>query len=298
MLAQALRLYRISFLRCLPLAVLGALLAALAGAYASAQAHAVAGQVTALADTAVVAPEDALAIVSQIAAALRSLWHSPAVWASYGAALLIGLAFHGMLIARQAAIVDETTDAARPRARQLVPAHEWLSRALRCLPSLLGAVGLFAVVGVCAALLLAISSASVGSALLVGLGLLILGTWLWGRLQLWLVAMFTQQLSTVASLRESWNLVRGEWWRVSTLITVPYIAVGLVSSLADVLAIARPASAATGSALLGQVVIVASSALTLPMLPAAWLAIYRDLSARRNREAARARSTPRTPLRG
>jgi hypothetical protein len=275
MLAQALRLYRISFLRCLPLALLGALLSARAAAYANAQARAFAGQLTDLMNTVVTAPESAPAELSRAAGTLQTLWHSPAIWASYVGALLIGLIFHGALIARQAPLADDAHQDERDSSRR------WLSRTLHCLPSLLLVVGLFALAAACAALLLA-ASAAMGIALVVGLLLLIAATWLWGRLQLWLVAMFTQNLSAVGALRASWNLVSGHWWRVSTLISVPYIAVSLVSSLAEALAAASSRVSGTGTAsLLGQAVILTSGVVTLPVLPAAWLAIYRDLSARR-----------------
>jgi hypothetical protein len=287
MLAQALRLYRVSLPRCLPLALLGALLAAGAGAYATARAHAVASQISDLMNAAIADPDSLFASLSDSAAALRSLWHSPAVWASALGALLIELIFQGALILRQAPLIDEPhADASDARERD--SGGDWLARTLQCLPSLLLVVVLFALAVVCAALLLVVSAASTGLALTVGLALLIAATWLWGQLQLWLVAMFTQGLSAVGALRASWNLINGHWWRVSTWISVPYIAIWVISSLGETVTAAGSLASGSTTSLLGHTVTVAISALTLPVLPAAWLAIYRDLKA-----TPRAKKTPR-----
>ncbi len=272
MLAQALRLYRISLLRCLPLALLGALLAAGAGAHATARAHAVASQISDLMNAAIADPESAPAPLSEAAAALRPSWHSPAVWASSVGALLIELIFEGALISRQAPLIDGL------QPGESDSSGRWLARTLRCLPSLLLVLVLFALAGACALGLLVVSAASTSLAVAVGLVLLVAATWLWGQFQLWLVAMFTRGLSAVGALRASWNLVSGHWWRVSTLISVPYIAIWALSSLGETLIVTGSPAGAAPATLLGHGVALAISTFTLPVLPAAWLVIYRDLS--------------------
>ena len=51
------------------------------------------------------------------------------------------------------------------------------------------------------------------------------GAYLWGMWQLWLVALVVERIGPLASLRRSWHLMVGAWWRISTLITLALIVI-------------------------------------------------------------------------
>jgi hypothetical protein len=268
-----------TLLRCLPLALIGAVIMAAVGSYASMRTNALATHVLTAMNDAVSSPDNAFdaldELLAQATVALRSMWQSPQVWLSIIGTLLVGVGFHGALIAQQSAWLRASTGGA---AALPSSAAAWLAVTVRRLPSLLLAIALLALALAAAALLLA-AAAEVGVAAAFAVGVLILtvATWLWGRLQLWLVAMFARDLGALRSLRESWQLVRGHWWRVSTLITIAYLIVMLISALATA-QLGPSGGQEAGASLPSRLLALACTALTLPMLPAVWLELYRELA--------------------
>jgi len=247
-LGDAVRLYRASFARCLPVALVGALFGAAAGWYPMLRMNG-------LKDT-----PATLAGAMQAMAQLQAMARAPGVWGSYGAAALIWLMVRGALLARQSAVASGRLDTFGSA----------LAFALRRLPGMvLGA-------------LIWIAATGVGTLLLV-----IPGMWLGGQLQLWMVAMFAEDIGALRSLGRSWQLIEGNWWRTSTIVSIT-VLLTLVPSLFEgagaTIAIAVFRSPAATALIDMQLLSLLISVFTMPMVTVVMLAIYRDLTI--NREPA------------
>lgn len=105
------------------------------------------------------------------------------------------------------------------------------------------------------------------------------GAYLWGMWQLWLVVLVVERCGPIESLRRSWQLMEGAWWRISMLITV----VTLISVVPPLL---FDAVASSVLVLMGRDAIHAPPVVTamavaldvflLPLIPAALVAAYLD----------------------
>jgi len=114
--------------------------------------------------------------------------------------------------------------------------------------------------------------------------LLIPGIYFLGALCLWPVCLFVGKAGPMQSLGQSRDLIRGYWWRTTTILTVAAVLVVVLSSVAGgliggLVGIFRRDLATLQLAIQGVAVIV--SVFTLPAIPAALVAIYRDLKLRR-----------------
>jgi hypothetical protein len=291
LLGAACRLYAASFLRCLPLALLGTLASGAAGAFASAQVAALSGRFGALLHVDLSAPDQLITAYGEAVTRAHALLRSPAVWVSYVGAALIVLVFHGALVARQHAVAQARAGragravagagagAGAGAALEIAaPGMAALGVALRRVPAIVLVLVIFAAAAAAAVLMLQVASAA-GLAVLTLLGLVVtlLAVWLWGRLQLWLTAMFAENVGAAGAIGRSWTLVRGHWVRASALTAVPYLLIFVFSSVTDTAAGAA-AGLLTGHAWMSSmppaVLSLVSGALTLPMLPAVWLALY------------------------
>ena len=116
------------------------------------------------------------------------------------------------------------------------------------------AEGLLVVVGLGIAILVgwALTNAStglgVGVGILLGIAALVLVVWVSIRLLLAPVALMLETAGVVTSMRRSWTLVRGAWWRtfgiyllgsilagiVSSVLAVPFTIVGAILSLGSI----------------------------------------------------------------
>lgn len=277
LLHTASRLYLASFKSCLALSLVGTLLSAAVGAYATARfsafSHVLSGAFSAPLNVDLGAADDAVAGLGDLVVRAQALLHSPAVWISFAGSALVVLVFHGALIAQQDAVAQASP----------APLSEILAHTSRRLPGILLALVLFAAAAAIAALVLRIAHAAGPVAeTLAGMGLTIAAIWLWGRLQLWLAAMFIEQAGAARAIAGSWTIVRGNWWRASALTTVPYIVIFVLSSAGGLVASAAGgvlgAHTAAGS-LVAEVLSLAVGVITLPMLPVMWLELYRTLSA-------------------
>ena len=123
--------------------------------------------------------------------------------------------------------------------------------------------------------------------IMVGFALLLVpGIYFMGALCLWPACLFIGKAGPLQSLRQSRELVRGHWWRTSTILTVALILIFALSSLAGMVLGALFGFGAFRRDLVEwQLSLQAISALvsvfTLPAMPAVWVAIYRDLKLRR-----------------
>jgi hypothetical protein len=119
--------------------------------------------------------------------------------------------------------------------------------------------------------------------------------YLWGMLQLWVVALFAAPVGTVRAMVISWHLVRGHWWRAATILTVGIIIVlvitmifSFIGGLAFVVVHLDPLSLLIGNQLIGA----AERIFVTSMIPALMVAMYYDFKLRREGGdlAARAKS--------
>ncbi|HTT05139.1 MAG TPA: hypothetical protein VMF64_07605 [Steroidobacteraceae bacterium] len=270
LLAATVHLYRISFRRCFPVALIGALASALVGAYAALRLHALIVNGRALLSSALTGLGDLsgadsgasslVALASQLQSMVQGLLSSPPIWASYLGASLITLACHGVLIAQQSAMASGE------------PADGQIGRALRRMPSLLLVAVLILIAnGVAALIANWLQARSHYAALLL---LMLVAAWLWGRLQLWLAAMFSDDLDAPGALQSSWERVRGHWWFASAATTVPYLVVFGLSALAALVASAFGAPDSAAQVWIGQICLVCASIIALPILPALWVRLY------------------------
>ncbi len=203
----------------------------------------------------------------------------------------VSLLVYGGLLTQQAALV---------RGEDPFPFGTALSKGLSRLPSLLlGWVliilivaAICAPVGIGAAIMIR-SSAPGGVfplAVLAGIALVILLIYVTVRLQVWMAAMFSENLGGTSSLKRSWALVKGHWWRVTGIMFVAGIVMWVVTGAIGVvvgIAIAAmgfhgatPDLVARRMQLIGSVSQVARL-LTMPLMTAVWFAIYQDLRLRR-----------------
>ena len=121
-------------------------------------------------------------------------------------------------------------------------------------------------------------------ALVVGLAAFFFpGAYLFGKLQLWPVAMFMDDASAMESLKTSWRLTRKRWWRGTAILTVVLIllyvltiAFGLVSGAIAVLA----HLSATNRLILNQVFSALPNFILMPLFVAVFIVMYHDFKLR------------------
>jgi len=122
------------------------------------------------------------------------------------------------------------------------------------------------------------------SRVLAVLAWVIVGIYLWGRLQLWMVAVFAEDAGTFRAMGVSWRLVGGHWWRSATILTVGIIIVlvismlfGLVGNLIFVVGRFDRMSVLMGN----QLITAVERVFVTPMMPAVLVAMYYDFKLRR-----------------
>ena len=122
------------------------------------------------------------------------------------------------------------------------------------------------------------------SRVLAVLAWVILGIYLWGRLQLWMVAVFAEDAGTFRAMGVSWRLVGGHWWRSATILTVGIIIVlvismlfGFVGNLIFVVVRVDRMSVLMGN----QLITAVERVFVTPMMPAVLVAMYYDFKLRR-----------------
>lgn len=275
LLPDALELYQRSFYRCWPLSLAGAVTGALAGFYAALRVQQLMAAGHALLSSALNAPQDASnfglpdvsslqTLLTQMQSLVTATLRPPAVWLSYLGAALITLSFHGLLVHEQSMLDAQTPGGGVVRRPASV-----------LLPGMLLAALLLVIANALASYVAGVLMTHNHAVLLIGLLLLV--TWLWGCLQLWLVAMFSEDRGALDAFRHSWKAVSGHWWYASAATTLPYILIFLASALASLVAGRVGLPAGASSVALVQGLQAAVAVFTLPLLPAWWLVLYRGL---------------------
>jgi hypothetical protein len=125
---------------------------------------------------------------------------------------------------------------------------------------------------------------------LAAVALLILLIYVTVRLQVWMAAMFSENLGATSSLGRSWALVKGHWWRVTGIGFVAgivmWIVTGAIGALIGIVIAAMGVHGATPDLMVRRIQLIGTVSqvarlLTMPLLTAVWFAIYQDLKLRR-----------------
>lgn len=122
-------------------------------------------------------------------------------------------------------------------------------------------------------------------AVVAGLVLLVIpGLYLMGALYLWAVPLYTENAGPLESLKISFRLISGHWWRSATILTVA-LFIWLALSLIGGIVIAVVAIFVRGNLLnvmaVAQVIGVVINIFIYPLITALISAIYHDLKLRR-----------------
>jgi hypothetical protein len=177
-----------------------------------------------------------------------SLGSATASLVQYGVSAVLGVVATGLLtVVMGQAVLGRRVTASQAWDR--TKKRFWALLGLTLLISV--TVGLMLGVGILLAVLVgwALSQASIGFGILVGvvlgLGVLAFVTWVYLRLLLAPVALILENAGITQSMRRSWALVQGAWWRtfgiyllgsilagiVSSVLAIPFALVGTVASI-------------------------------------------------------------------
>ncbi|HEY3731092.1 MAG TPA: hypothetical protein VGL28_07495 [Steroidobacteraceae bacterium] len=200
-------------------------------------------------------------------------FRSPSLWGWFPIFSIISLAVFAAVIAAQVSVASGKGPMSLGQA---------LAAGFGRLHWLL--LGMLLVLLYTAAVLISVLPIGVLLRIVVVLAWLVYGIFLWGMLQLWIVALYAEDASTLEAMRSSWTLIRGHWWRTSIIVTVGIIIVivltivfSVLSGLAMVMFPADPVS----MLLRTQIVAALERVFIMPMLPALLVAMYYDYKIRR-----------------
>ena len=207
--------------------------------------------------------------------ALLAIYQSPAFWLPYLAGAIASIGFYNAIVLQLTGVFQG----------EVMPTGQYVARGFRLLPCVL----LLALVMVLVAAIFGMifvlpgiyASVAVRAVLAVAAG--VLGIYLFGRIYLANLALVADGSGVFDSLRISWSLTRGHWWRGATIYTVIvlialvfYFILGFVAGLIAV-ALGPTGAAAAG---LTQLVSVLGTSVLAPLIPAALLCIYFDFKMR------------------
>ncbi len=201
---------------------------------------------------------------AQVLAQYRSMVGAFGIW--YLVIVVCGLVFYGMVIVNTAAVSRGTT----------LSFGASFSKALRRAPELF--------------------VASVVFSILIGIGFILLiipGFYIWNRLQLFAVPLEDEAQGPFASLGASWRVVGGNWWRTAAVVFVIFVILIAVQIVLSMLAGFFAAIGAMGASVANNPAAIVGRAqaitlfvgaivriFTMPLLVAACVALYQDLSLR------------------
>ena len=202
--------------------------------------------------------------------------HDPKFWALYVLGLLAAVVLYSAMMLRQYAVLSGGTPASGSE----------LGTTLRRLPGLallwllyaLATFIWFVPTG-------AFRSSGILTLILVAAVLSVPATWIGITLSAsWPVFLLTGR-GAVASLAHSWRLVTGSWWRLAVIYTVALLMLLAFYMVAGVVAVAAAVPIARGDVVvataLASIIAVILTAVSAPFFTALILAVYGDLSVRR-----------------
>lgn len=210
--------------------------------------------------------------------ALVSLLHErdPIFWVLYLTGWLLAIVLYSAMLLRQYAVLNSPTPSVGAEVGTVV----------RRLP---GLVLLWVLVGAaCLAWFLpalAFRNSDILTVMLVVAVLSIPATWVAISLSAsWPVFLLTGR-DAVSSLAQSRRLVSGSWWRLAVIYTVALVLLFILYTIAGVIAVMVAVPLAGGdvavAATLASVIAVILAAIVAPFMTALVLAVYGDLSVRR-----------------
>jgi hypothetical protein len=128
--------------------------------------------------------------------------------------------------------------------------------------------------------------ASLLCVLAIGVGFILLvipGIYVFGKLQLWLVAMFAEDASALDSLKISWRLTAKRWWRGTLILSVAAILIyvfaltfGIVGGIVGGILHIAP----TDRLIINQTLSALSNVVVMPMTVAISVVMYNDFKLR------------------
>jgi GAF domain-containing protein len=259
------RIFRVSLLKCLPLAVAGLLGGQLPTIYSIASGQPLAG---------LLAPR-----------------HNGTWWTLYVIGVLLSLTLWAAVLIRQHAIVRD----------QSMSAIEALRLGLRRMPGLLViTIMLFLCIGLWFVPVGALGVGHAGAAVLAALLLLIPASWVALRLSCASTAYLVTVRGPFDCLGYSWRLTDGSFWRLAAIYTVVLFILIAFYFLAGMIAAAIAVPLGLGdvalvTAVTASLVIIFGAAVT-PFFTAVALAVFGDLTVRREGSDLAAKlSNPATP---
>jgi hypothetical protein len=206
--------------------------------------------------------------------ALFSQSNDPLYWVIYAVGALLVLAFYGAIVLRQHRMI---TDAA---------VGSEFAAAARRLPGMVLLLIVFALI-VAVPVVAFSAGAGAGSPSLIWTGVLLLipACYLYVQLSCSGVGLLISGAGAMASLARSWRLTQGSFWRLTVIYTVAIIIILVAYFLLTVIATALAAVLGRGDVVVIMaaytVVIIALGALLAPFYTALALAIFGDLSVRK-----------------
>jgi len=251
---DAIKLYRASFRTCLPIALIGSLITGSVSFY-------------------VLRTVPALESLRDPAQIWEMLKPSP-LWTWFLLPGIASMLLLGAIIACQNALAAGTgpMTALQGLAASFGRLHWLLLAVLLWLAFIGSAIGI------------ALIPIAPASRVLGVLAWIVLAIYLWGRLQLWMVALFAEDVGTLRALGISWGLIEGHWWRAAMILTVGIIIVavvsvvfGFVGGLVFIVHPVDPVSLIMDN----QVITAVERVFVTPMIPAVLVAIYYDFKLRR-----------------
>jgi hypothetical protein len=189
---------------------------------------------------------------------------------------LASIGFQNAVIAQTDATA---TDIDRSVGQSLTVGFRLLGRAFLML--ILIGVGIAVPVGL---LFVVLAGVSVAARIVIGLVAFLLVCFVFGKIILATIILVIEDKGAIESLRRSWTLTTGYWWRVATILTVLIIVVAVVFLVVGVIAGVVGASFGPKSGISAafvQVITLFGNTLITPLSAAVSVAIYYDLKLRK-----------------
>jgi hypothetical protein len=213
-----------------------------------------------------------------------AIFKSPVLILAYLVTILIAVACYTAIVTR----IEGVSTNSAPSLR------DSLAAGFRLLPRVLLQLLVFIlcgiVIGVAVAIFGGIAVAGFGgakSSLLPIMSVVLMFVFLFfmlGRIFLSFIALVVDDAGAIASIKVSWTLTRGNWWRCSTILVV-LVIIGIVFTLviafANGLVLVSLGAASVAATVLTQLVGVVSNAFLGSLYPAVLIAIFHDLKLRK-----------------
>ena len=213
-----------------------------------------------------------------------AIFKSPVLILAYLVTILIAVACYAAIVTR---IEGVSTNSAPSLRDSLAAGFRLLPRVLlQLLVFILAAI----VIGIAVAIFGGIAVAGFGgakSSLLPIMSVVLMFVFLFfilGRIFLSFIALVVENAGAIASIKLSWTLTRGNWWRCSTILVV-LVIIGIVFSLviafANGVTVVSLGATSVVATVLTQLVGAVANAFLGSLYPAVLISIFHDLKLRK-----------------